>query len=130
MTNDTNYQDAVTGRMQSDAQVLKEQGLTEQMLEEMTQEQLFDLYVEQLIKEKGVEPSDRLRAVLKEKLSNEINYLVATELPEEAIDRIGEENLSEEEIAGIIEQSGIDMEEIFEQAMRGFRVKYLREGEE
>lgn len=130
MTNDTNYQDAATGRMQSDAQVLKEQGLTEQMLEEMTQEQLFDLYVEQLIKEKGVEPSDRLRAVLKEKLSNEINYLVATELPEEAIDRIGEENLSEEEIAGIVEQSGIDMEEIFEQAMRGFRVKYLREGEE
>ena len=104
------------------------QELPEEIINDLTKEQLTAVYVEQMMLDKGVEPNDALRAVLKEKLEEAVNIRLVNALPEESA-RKAEEALdrgaSDEEIEGIINESGIDVETITEKAMTAFREKYL-----
>lgn len=103
------------------------QNLREEDLERLDQDQLMQIYVEQLIADKGLNPNDRLIAELTEKIHHKINREVVNNLPMEAVDRINNEDLSDEEIANLVEESGIDIEKITEEAMNKFRNDYLKE---
>ena len=104
------------------------QDLPDEIIEDLTQDQLTAIYVEQMILDKGVEPNDALRGVLLEKLENAINRKLVNALPEESAQKLEsaiDNGASDEEIEGIIAESGIDVETITEEAMTAFREKYL-----
>ena len=104
------------------------QDLPDEIIEGLTQDQLTAIYVEQMILDKGVEPNDALRGVLLEKLENAINRKLVNALPEESAQKLEsaiDNGASDEEIEGIIAESGIDVETITEEAMTAFREKYL-----
>lgn len=104
------------------------QDLPDEIIEGLTQDQLTAIYVEQMILDKGVEPNDALRGVLLEKLENAINRKLVNALPEEFAQKLEsaiDNGASDEEIEGIIAESGIDVEMITEEAMTAFREKYL-----
>ena len=104
------------------------QDLPDEIIEGLTQDQLTAIYVEQMILDKGVEPNDALRGVLLEKLENAINRKLVNALPEESAQKLEsaiDNGASDEEIEGIIAESGIDVETITEEAMTAFHEKYL-----
>ena len=106
--------------------------LPEEILEELTQEQIVAIYVEKMIADKGVEPTDELRAELREKLSDEITKALILAMPDYLVNQLNEEldgNADDEKIEKAIDESGIDVETITEQAMKAFRDNYLN-GEE
>ncbi len=109
---------------------IESQGFDKEALSQLNQDQLMALFVEQLIADKGLNGNDRLRAELTEKINLAINRAVVANLTDEDVDRINNENLSDEEIANLIEESDIDVDRITEMAMTNFREKYLSEGEE
>ena len=106
--------------------------LPEDVLESLTQEQIVAIYVEKMIADKGVEPTDELRAELREKLSDEITKALILAMPDYLVNQLNEEldgGADDEKIAKAIDESGIDVETITEQAMNAFRDNYLN-GEE
>lgn len=106
--------------------------LPKEILDELTQEQLVAIYVEKMIADKGVEPTDELRKELREKLSDEITKSLILAMPDYLVNQLNEEldgNADDEKIEKAIDESGIDVETITEQTMNAFREKYLN-GEE
>lgn len=106
--------------------------LPEDVLESLTQEQIVAIYVEKMIADKGVEPTDELRAELREKLSDEITKALILAMPDYLVNQLNEEldgGADDEKIAKAIDESGIDVETITEQTMNAFRDNYLN-GEE
>ena len=106
--------------------------LPEDILEELTQEQIVAIYVEKMIADKGVEPTDELRKELREKLSDEITKALILAMPDYLVNQLNEEldgGADDEKIAKAIDESGIDVETITEQTMNAFRDNYLN-GEE
>ncbi len=106
--------------------------LPEDVLESLTQEQIVAIYVEKMIADKGVKPTDELRAELREKLSDEITKALILAMPDYLVNQLNEEldgGADDEKIAKAIDESGIDVETITEQTMNAFRDNYLN-GEE
>lgn len=106
--------------------------LPEDLLNELSQEEIVAIYVEKMIADKGVEPTDELRAELREKLQDEITRKMILAMPDYLVKQLNEEmekGADEEAVNKIIDESGIDVETITEQAMTAFRNDYLN-GEE
>ena len=106
--------------------------LPEDVLEDLTQEQIIAIYVEKMIADKGVEPTDELRKELREKLSDEITKALVLAMPDYLVNQLNEDldgGADDEKIAKAIDESGIDVETITEQTMNAFRENYLN-GEE
>lgn len=110
----------------------EDQELPEDFLNELTQEEIVAIYVEKMIADKGIEATDELRAELREKLQDEITKKMILSMPDYLVSKLNEEiekGADEEAINKIIDESGIDVETITEQAMTAFRNDYLN-GEE
>ena len=106
--------------------------LPEDVLQELTQEQIIAIYVEKMIADKGIEPTDELRKDLREKLSDEITKALILAMPDYLVDQLNDEldgGADDEKIAKAIDESGIDVETITERTMKAFRDDYLN-GEE
>lgn len=106
--------------------------LPEEILNELSQEEIVAIYVEKMIADKGVEPTDELRAELREKLQDEITKKMILSMPDYLVSKLNEEiekGADEDAINKIIDESGIDVETITEQTMTAFRNEYLN-GEE
>lgn len=106
----------------------EDQELPEDFLNELTQEEIVAIYVEKMIADKGVEATDELRAELREKLQDEITKKMILSMPDYLVSKLNEEiekGADEEAINKIIDESGIDVETITEQAMTAFRNDYL-----
>ena len=106
--------------------------LPEDLLNELTQEEIVAIYVEKMISDKGVEATDELRAELREKMQDEITKKMILAMPDYLVAKLNEEiekGADEETVNKIIDESGIDVETITEQAMTAFRNDYLN-GEE
>jgi hypothetical protein len=106
--------------------------LPEDLLNELTQEEIVAIYVEKMISDKGVEATDELRAELREKMQDEITKKMILAMPDYLVAKLNEEiekGADEEAVNKIIDESGIDVETITEQAMTAFRNDYLN-GEE
>ncbi|MBQ2638468.1 hypothetical protein IJF91_00130 [Candidatus Saccharibacteria bacterium] len=104
------------------------QELPEEIINELTQDQLTAVYIEKMMLDKGVEPNDSLRAVLREKLDDAVNRKLVNALPAESAKKLEsaiDNGANDEELENIIAESGIDVERITEEAMTAFREKYL-----
>ncbi|MDO4967404.1 MAG: hypothetical protein Q4E70_01405 [Candidatus Saccharibacteria bacterium] len=104
------------------------QELPEEIINELTQDQLTAVYIEKMMLDKGVEPNDSLRAVLREKLDDAVNRKLVNALPVESAKKLEsaiDNGANDEELENIIAESGIDVERITEEAMTAFREKYL-----
>ena len=99
-----------------------------EILAELTTEQIYAVLVEQMMSEKGVEPTDELRAELRGKLSDEVTKALVLAMPEYLVKELNEkiDNGADDNVVDkAINESGIDVETITEQTVKAFREKYL-----
>ena len=102
--------------------------LPEDFFADLNQEEMLVLYVEKMIADKGVQPTDELRNSLREALSDEITKQMVLAMPDYLVKKLNEDidgGADDEAINKAIDESGIDVETITEQTMSAFREKFL-----
>lgn len=113
--------------------------ITEEELNQMSDEQLLDLFVEQLLTDKGLDALEgeirkEVHDDLKEKVVFELNRAILAALPEEEFDKLNAKieagEVDGEAITETVKNSGIDIDKITETAMMDFRKAFLEEPEE
>lgn len=127
MTNDESKLKELLERVRN---LPEDQELPEDILAGLSQEEILAIYVEKMIIDKGVEPTDELRAQLLEEIEDEITKALVSAMPEDLVNKLNDEidnGVSEDALESAIDESGIDVETITEQAMNAFRSKYLGE---
>lgn len=94
-----------------------------------SQKEVLAGFVDQMIDEKRVPKTDRLRAELEEKLSDAVMTEILMNLPDYLLDKINaaydENRASEELIEEIVREAGIDTTQIARKAMLNFREEFL-----
>ena len=94
-----------------------------------SQKEALAKFVDQMIDEKRVPKTDRLRAELAERLSDAVMTEILMNLPDYLLDKINaaydENRASEELIAEIVREAGIDTTQIARKAMLNFREEFL-----
>lgn len=94
-----------------------------------SQKEALAKFVDQMIDEKRVPKTDRLRAELEERLSDAVMTEILMNLPDYLLDKINtaydENRASEELIAEIVREAGIDTTQIARKAMLNFREEFL-----
>ena len=106
--------------------------IPDEILNELTQDQIVAVFVEQMISDKGVVATDELRLNLYQKLSDEIIKNMILAMPDYLVEKLNkdiEQGANEEVTEKAIDESGIDVETITEQTMTKFREKYLNQEE-
>jgi hypothetical protein len=106
--------------------------IPDEILNELTQDQIVAVFVEQMISDKGVVATDELRLNLYQKLSDEIIKNMILAMPDYLVEKLNkdiEQGANEEVIEKAIDESGIDVETITEQTMTKFREEYLNQEE-
>ncbi|MBR1801666.1 hypothetical protein IJ768_00340 [Candidatus Saccharibacteria bacterium] len=106
--------------------------LPEDLLNDLDQGQILQLYVVKMMMDKGVEITDGEREKLASELEDEITKQQILAMPDYLVKELNEKldaGAADEEIEKAIDESGIDVETITEQTMTAFREKYLN-GEE
>jgi myosin head (motor domain) len=108
--------------------------LNEPDLTGLTQDQLIDLFVNNLIEEKGQNISETEKQQIAEDLKDAVMTEILMSLPDYLVNKINDsfENgtASEEMIESVVEESGIDASKIAEKVMIKFRDDYLNKKEE
>lgn len=105
--------------------------MDESKLAGMSQDQLIDLFIEELMLEKGIKASDVEKNSLSDKLKDAVMTEILMNLPDYLVNRINEgfENGSatDELFDQAVEESGIDANKIAEKVMIKFRDDYLND---
>ena len=92
--------------------------IPDEILNQLTQEQMLAVFVEKMISDKGIAATDELRGKL---------YLAMPDYLVEKLNNEIDQGADEKTINQVIKESGIDVETITEQTMMAFREKYLKE---
>ncbi len=109
-------------------------GFTEEEINNMSEDQLLDVYVEQMLKDKGLdnlegELRQQVHDDLKQKLTFEVNRAILAAMPEDKFNALNEKVEAGEAdanmIAEAVKESGIDVDAITEAAMKDFRRVFL-----
>ena len=94
-----------------------------------SQKEVLARFIDQMIDEKRIPKTDRLRAELEEKLSDAVMTEILMNLPDYLLDKINaaydENRASEELIEEIVKEAGIDTTQITLKAMLTFREEFL-----
>ncbi len=105
--------------------------MDESKLAGMSQDQLIDLFIEELMLEKCIKASDVEKNNLSDKLKDAVMTEILMSLPDYLVNRINEgfENGSatDELFDQAVEESGIDANKIAEKVMIKFRDDYLND---
>lgn len=100
----------------------------------LTQDQLMDLFVDDLVKEKGQNISETEKQQIADDLKDAVMTEILMSLPDYLVNKINDsfENgtASEEMIESVVEESGIDASKIAEKVMIKFRDDYLKKEEQ
>ena len=100
----------------------------------LTQDQLIDLFVNNLVEEKGQKISETEKQQIADDLKDAVMTEILMSLPDYLVNKINDsfENgtASEEMIESVVEESGIDASKIAEKVMIKFRDDYLNNKEE
>ena len=100
----------------------------------LTQDQLMDLFVDDLVKEKGQNISEAEKRQIADDLKDAVMTEILMSLPDYLVNKINDsfENgtASEEMIESVVEESGIDASKIAEKVMIRFRDDYLNKEEQ
>ena len=104
--------------------------IPDEILKQLTQEQMLAVFVEKMISDKGITATDELRGKLYVALSDEVTKNMILAMPDYLVEKLNNEidqGADERTINQVIKESGIDVETITEQTMMAFREKYLKE---
>jgi hypothetical protein len=104
--------------------------IPDEILNQLTQEQMLAVFVEKMISDKGITATDELRGKLYVALSDEVTKNMILAMPDYLVEKLNNEidqGADERTINQAIKESGIDVETITEQTMMAFREKYLKE---
>ena len=104
--------------------------IPDEILNQLTQEQMLAVFVEKMISDKGITATDELRGKLYVALSDEVTKNMILAMPDYLVEKLNNEidqGADERTINQVIKESGIDVETITEQTMMAFREKYLKE---
>ena len=104
--------------------------IPDEILNQLTQEQMLSVFVEKMISDKGITATDELRGKLYVALSDEVTKNMILAMPDYLVEKLNNEidqGADERAINQAIKESGIDVETITEQTMMAFREKYLKE---
>lgn len=104
--------------------------IPDEILNQLTQEQMLAVFVEKMISDKGITATDELRGKLYVALSDEVTKNMILAMPDYLVEKLNNEidqGADERTINQAIKESGIDVEAITEQTMMAFREKYLKE---
>ena len=103
--------------------------LTEEELQNLSQDEIVALFVEQLLVDKGEGATDQRRMELAEEISDKINVEVLGRMSDETLDRLNaaldNPNSTDGEIEEIIMNSGVNVAEVTEKILMDFREEYL-----
>ena len=108
----------------------------EASLSGLSQDQLVDLFIDELIKEKGIEVSELEKNRIAERLKDEVLTEILMRMPNYLVDKINDSldngTASDRLFDDAIEESGIDASKIAESTMLKFREDFLNDklGEE
>ena len=108
----------------------------EASLSGLSQDQLVDLFIDELIKEKGIEVSELEKNRIAERLKDEVLTEILMRMPNYLVDKINDSldngTASDRLFDDAIEESGIDASKIAERTMLKFREDFLNDklGEE
>lgn len=104
------------------------------LLEGKTDDEMLDMFVDQLVKDKNLSISDpdvlaELKKDLRERLINIINQNIIDNLPDSKLNELDQlldsENVSADAINQIVEDSAVNVADIVEKTMLAFRDVYL-----
>ena len=100
----------------------------------LTQDQLMDLFVDDLVKEKGQNISEAEKQKIADDLKDAVMTEILMSLPDYLVNKINDsfenDTASEEMIESVVEESGIDASKIAEKVMIRFRDDYLNKEEQ
>ena len=100
----------------------------------LTQDQLMDLFVDDLVKEKGQNISEAEKRQIADDLKDAVMTEILMSLPDYLVNKINDsfenDTASEEMIESVVEESGIDASKIAEKVMIRFRDDYLNKEEQ
>ena len=108
---------------------------TEEELNQMSEDQLIDLFVDSLLAEKGVEGvSDEvlkgMHDELRENLIFQVNRAVIAQLPDDKLDELNRQldagTANEETMAELVKSADLDTDKIVQETMADFREVYLK----
>ena len=125
--------DTINNQPINDPTAAQGAGVTDDDLKDLSGEEMVELFVMQMIKDKGVNDADgEIAHNLQGELINKINEAIINELPDEKIDELGErlDSVTPEELEKIVEEAGIDTVAVTESAMQTFREEYLDSSDE
>ena len=104
--------------------------IPDEILNQLTQEQMLAVFVEKMISDKGIAATDELRGKLYVALSDEVTKNMILAMPDYLVEKLNNEidqGADERAINQAIKESGIDVETSTEQTIMAFREKYLKE---
>ena len=100
----------------------------------LTQDQLMDLFVDDLVKEKGQNISEAEKQKIADDLKDAVMTEILMSLPDYLVNKINDsfenDTASEEMIESVVEESGIDASKIAEKVMIKFMDDYLNKEEQ
>ena len=100
----------------------------------LTQDQLMDLFVDDLVKEKGQNISEAEKQKIADDLKDAVMTEILMSLPDYLVNKINDscenDTASEEMIESVVEESGIDASKIAEKVMIKIRDDYLNKEEQ
>lgn len=109
---------------------------SEANLSDLSQDQLVDLFIDELVKEKGSEVSELGRTRLAERLKDAVMTEILMSLPDYLVNKINDSydngTATEEMFDAAVAEAGVDTSKIAEKVMIKFRDDYLNDkmGEE
>ena len=116
------------------APIMQDDAFDEARLQGLSQDQLIDLFIDELVKAKETTISEVERVRLAEKLKDAVMMEILLNLPDYLVNKINESydngTASEEMFDEAVEEAGIDTNRIAEKVMIKFRDDYLNDKED
>lgn len=116
------------------------QALTEEQMEQMSEDELLTIFAEEMMKQKGLDSEldqDTYKTLLedlKQRMEYQINRAIVAQLTDEDLAKIGDKlennTATAEDLDKVIAESNVDVAETTKDTLMTFREAYLGAGEE
>lgn len=116
------------------------QALTEEQMEQMSEDELLNIFAEEMMKQKGLDSEldqDTYKTLLedlKQRMEYQINRAIVAQLTDEDLAKIGDKlennTATAEDLDKVIAESNVDVAETTKDTLMTFREAYLGAGEE
>ena len=116
------------------------QALTEEQMEQMSEDELLTIFAEEMMKQKGLDSEldqDTYKTLLedlKQRMEYQVNRAIVAQLTDEDLAKIGDKlennTATAEDLDKVIAESNVDVAETTKDTLMTFREAYLGAGEE